>query len=157
MILRIAETRHLDHLNRLIWTICCAGQGLISIAMLRVALVCCPVVTGGNALFRSCSSGRTERGRELLLLETFTAHFLLMFGLTSRYRDSSMPDHQRRVNSRRKYFLRGGSSKKYTELCGTSGIEGVRLSPHGFRISSRGNVIKRGRDTYQLSRLVGRT
>jgi integrase/recombinase XerD len=43
------------------------------------------------------------------------------------------------------------------ELCGRLGIEGVRLSPHGFRHFFSCNYMKRGGEIYRLSRLLGHT
>jgi integrase/recombinase XerD len=43
------------------------------------------------------------------------------------------------------------------ELCGRLGIEGVRLSPHGFRHFYATSFMKRGGDIYRLSRLLGHT
>lgn len=43
------------------------------------------------------------------------------------------------------------------ELCGRLGVEGVRLSPHGFRHFFSCNFIKQGGDIYRLSRLLGHT
>src|SRR5258706_2004809 len=41
------------------------------------------------------------------------------------------------------------------ELCGRLGIEGVRLSPHGFRHFFACTFMKRGGEIYRLSRLLG--
>jgi integrase/recombinase XerD len=43
------------------------------------------------------------------------------------------------------------------ELCSRLGIEGVRLSPHGFRHFYSCNFMRRGGDIYRLSRLLGHT
>jgi integrase/recombinase XerD len=43
------------------------------------------------------------------------------------------------------------------ELCGRLGIEGVRLSPHGFRHHFSVNYMRRGGDIYRLSRILGHT
>lgn len=43
------------------------------------------------------------------------------------------------------------------ELCRRLGIEGVRLSPHGFRHFYSCNFMKQGGDIYKLSRLLGHT
>lgn len=43
------------------------------------------------------------------------------------------------------------------ELCGRLGIEGVRLSPHGFRHYYSVNYMRRGGETYRLSRILGHT
>jgi len=43
------------------------------------------------------------------------------------------------------------------ELCSKLGIEGVRLSPHGFRHFFSVTFMRRGGDIYRLSRLLGHT
>jgi integrase/recombinase XerD len=43
------------------------------------------------------------------------------------------------------------------ELCGRLGIEGVRLSPHGFRHYYSCQYMQRGGEIYRLSRLLGHT
>lgn len=43
------------------------------------------------------------------------------------------------------------------ELCIRLGIEGVRLSPHGFRHFFSCNYMRRGGEIYRLSRLLGHT
>lgn len=43
------------------------------------------------------------------------------------------------------------------ELCSKLGIEGVRLSPHGFRHYYSVNFISRGGDIYRLSKVLGHT
>ena len=43
------------------------------------------------------------------------------------------------------------------ELCGRLGIEGVRLSPHGFRHFFSCNYMRRGGEIYRLSRLLEHT
>jgi integrase/recombinase XerD len=43
------------------------------------------------------------------------------------------------------------------ELCSRLGIEGVRLSPHGFRHFFSVTYMKRGGEIYRLSRLLGHT
>jgi integrase/recombinase XerD len=43
------------------------------------------------------------------------------------------------------------------EMCANLGIEGVRLSPHGFRHFFSCNYMRRGGEIYRLSRLLGHT
>lgn len=43
------------------------------------------------------------------------------------------------------------------ELCERVGIEGVRLSPHGFRHHYAVNFLRRGGDLYRLSKILGHT
>ncbi len=72
--------------------------------------------------------------------------------------------HRFKVPSDYLFPTRDGNKLEYhntlrdiKELCGRLGIEGVRLSPHGFRHFFSCNFMKRGGDIYRLSRLLGHT
>jgi integrase/recombinase XerD len=72
--------------------------------------------------------------------------------------------HKFKVPSDYLFPTRDGNGLEYhnvlrdiKELCGRLGIEGVRLSPHGFRHFFSVTYMKRGGEIYRLSRLLGHT
>jgi integrase/recombinase XerD len=72
--------------------------------------------------------------------------------------------HRFKVPSDYLFPTRNGGKLEYhntlrdlKELCSRLGIEGVRLSPHGFRHFFSCNFMRRGGDIYRLSRLLGHT
>jgi integrase/recombinase XerD len=72
--------------------------------------------------------------------------------------------HRFKVPSDYLFSTRDGNGLEYhnvlrglKELCGQLGIEGVRLSPHGFRHFFSVNYMRRGGEIYRLSRLLGHT
>jgi integrase/recombinase XerD len=72
--------------------------------------------------------------------------------------------HRFKVPSDYLFPTRDGNGLEYhnvlrdiKELCGRLGIEGVRLSPHGFRHFFSVSYMRRGGEIYRLSRLLGHT
>jgi integrase/recombinase XerD len=72
--------------------------------------------------------------------------------------------HRLKVSSDYLFPTRDGNKLEYhntlrdlKELCGRLGIEGVRLSPHGFRHFYSVNFLRRGGDLYRLSKILGHT
>ncbi len=72
--------------------------------------------------------------------------------------------HRFKVPSDYLFPTRDGNKMEYKNalrdikaICKTLGVEGVRLSPHGFRHFFSCNYMRRGGEIYRLSRLLGHT